>query len=265
MVSSAQNESLRIAAFERISRYSVAAAVKGNREIGTGTLVVSGGHRRIVTAAHVVEDFGPDTLRFWLRSGPMKYKRAAEMTDEEIGDWTTGFVLPIVEICRDKESDIAVLRLDDTFQLPVEAECYDVRKSHDFASWPEDRINELSLFVFGFPTDNSRLVRVEGEKAFRCVGCATHVSDYSTEFNEGTLRRLSSPISPEKDFAFEYSGVKLGIDPGGLSGAGVWVIPDDQTKKVWSPDPLLIGVIHRYARRLEAIVATKLPAILVWS
>jgi hypothetical protein len=76
---------------------------------------------------------------------------------------------------------------------------------------------------------------------------------------------LSSPISPEKDFVFEYSGSELGIGPGGLSGSGVWVIPIDHTKKVWSPDPLLIGVVHRYFRKLEIIAATKLSAFLASS
>ena len=265
MASFSYYDSFRTASFERISQYTVGVAVKRNREIGTGTLVASSGHCHILTAAHVIEDFDPGTLRFWLRPGPMKEKRAADMTDEEVGNCTAGITLPIVEVSRDNELDIAVLRLDDSFRLPEEAECYDACKSHDFANWQEDRINGLSLFVFGFPTDNSRFVRKDGETAFRFVGCATHVSDYSSEFNRNTLGRLASPISPAKDFVFEYSGDKLGFDPGGLSGAGVWVIPDDQTKKVWSPDPLLIGVVHRYARTLGAIVATKLPAFLTWS
>jgi hypothetical protein len=227
--------------------------------------VTSSGQRLILTAAHVIEDFGPEALRFWLRPGPLKEKPAADTTDKDVGGYTAGISLPIVEITKDKASDIAVLRLDDSFQLPAEAECYDICKSHEFAHWPEERINGLSLFVFGFPIDNTRFLYTKGENAFRFIGCATLVSDYSAEFNKGTLKKLASPISPEKDFVFEYSGFDLGIGPKGFSGSGVWVIPIYQTKTVWSPDPLMIGVVHRSFEKFKIIAATKLSAFLATS
>lgn len=195
----------------------------------------------------------------------MREKAAADTTAKDVGGYTAGAALPIVEIIRNNESDIAVLRLDDSFRLPAEADCYDVSNSHEFLDWPEDRIEGLSLFVFGFPTDNSHFIYSHGENAFRFIGCATFVCDYSTAFSGSKLKRLSSPISPEKDFVFEYTGCQLGIGPAGFSGSGVWVIPDDQTKMVWSPDPLLIGVVHRYVKKFESIAAAKLSAFLASS
>jgi hypothetical protein len=260
------NKQVRLATEERISRYTVGIAVKENQGIGTGTLITyNNGQHLILTATHVIEDCDPHTFRFWLRPGPMKEKPAAETTHRDIGGYTTGISLPVVEITKFNDLDIAIITLDSSYQLPTEADYYDIYKSIDFTNWQENRIDKLSLFVFGFPVGNSRIISFNETSALRFIGCASFASEYSTEYNNNKIRQLASAISNNNNFVFEYTGTESGISPDGFSGSGVWVLPYDPSKEIWSSDPLLLGVIHRYVKKFNIIAATKLSAFLASS
>jgi hypothetical protein len=59
---------------------------------------------------------------------------------------------PIVEIRTDPGTDIAVLTIVDSFVLPDGAEFYHLPKSHEFAVWPDERLDDTSILIGGsFP------------------------------------------------------------------------------------------------------------------
>ncbi len=80
------SEHFRLATLELIARYTVGIAVENNRGVGTGTLVLLGGERFILTAAHVVGDSNPKEIRFWMRPPrPIQERAAADTSNSEIG------------------------------------------------------------------------------------------------------------------------------------------------------------------------------------
>jgi S1-C subfamily serine protease len=155
----ALHENMRVATVERIARYTVGIGVEENRWMGTGTLISSGPDRYILTASHVIEGAQPNEMRFSCRpSAPIMEKAAKDVTDAEIGAWnfTMGYKFPISNVVEDRDADIALLKIDPAFGLPGAAEYYDIDKSREFKSWPVQALEGLSLFLYGFPVDNSR-------------------------------------------------------------------------------------------------------------
>ena len=172
------SDHFRLATLELIARYTVGIAVENNTGIGTGTLVLIGGERFILTAAHVIGQSNPNDIRFWMRPArALREKAAANTTNAEIGGFSLGVHLPIVEILKDSRTDIAALKLDSSFVLQEAVEVYDVRKSHEFMNWEDRKLDGLSLVLFGFPVGNSREIAVDGNRSFRFLGCASHLSE----------------------------------------------------------------------------------------
>jgi hypothetical protein len=256
------DDQIRIATFERISRYTVGIAADKNTGVGTGTLVSIAGDRCVLTAAHVIGDSKQDALRFWLRPGPIIEKAAHSTTDAEVGGYTAGVQLPIIDASINLTTDVAILKLDSSFRLPESAEFYDISNSHEFLAWPKHRVDGVSLFLFGFPTDNSRPVGTVGNNTFYFLGCASLVSEYSADLNSTAWARLPSAVSPDKDFVFKYGAYSENIGPRGFSGGGVWVFAYDPKQMIWRPDPLLIGVTHSHFAKSGLLAATKLSAII---
>jgi len=202
------NDQLRLATLERIASYTVGIAVENNTGVGTGTLVANGKDRYVLTAAHVIEGVDLAKIRFWLRPpAPMIEKAAIVTTNEEVGRMTVGKLIPIVEVLTDTKTDIAVLKIDDAFVLPEGAEMYQLAKSHEFAVWPEQSFDELSLFLFGFPVDNARPLQTVGNNTFCYLGTASLLSHYSFDLNATGFKKLPSTFSSDKDFLIEYSGI----------------------------------------------------------
>jgi len=256
------NEQLRLAVVEKLASYTVGIAVSKNTQIGTGTLVTDGTGRYILTAEHVIKGADVSDIRFFLRPNTaLKEKAAIETTNEEVGRMTVGAAIPIVEIRTDPAADIAILTIDDSFVLPDGAEFYHLAKSYEFALWPDDRLDDTSILIYGFPVANSRPITTIGNNTFCFLGTASMISRYSMTLNSTAFKSLSSDVSSEKDFLITYTGVGDGIHPGGFSGCGVWVPTDSRGNQVWSADPLLIGVVHSYFAKSQLIAATKLPSV----
>jgi len=257
------DEQYRIATLERIARHTVGIAVNKNTGVGTGSLISSQDKLYILTAAHVIGDSPAERIRFWFRpTTPIKERPAADTTDADVGGYHIGTVLPIDEIQMFPDKDIAILALSGRFTPPDGSEAYHIASSQDVVNWPEQVLDGLSLVVFGFPTDNSRAIARVGDNIFFYIGCASLVSDYSSNLNSTAWPRLPSSLSREKDFVFAYSSYSEEIGPRGFSGAGVWVLRNDPKNPIWRADPMLIGVTHKHFKGSNLLAATKLSAII---
>ena len=253
----------RKANIERIASHTVGIASDRNTGVGTGTLALLDGQKFILTAKHVLGKSTPDELRFWLRPPTaMRDKAAKDTTNEEVGAFTIGVKLPIVDAQLDQVRDVAALRLDPNHILPEGPEFYDMRRSIPLMKWDEQELDELTLLMFGFPIDNSREVTTEGNRKFMFMGCAEHMSNYSADLNTKTWARLSSQFSREKDFVFTYNGDTEEYKPHGFSGSGVWVLGETPNAPVWTPDPIMVGIVHNWVRNLGMLIALKLPAFI---
>ncbi|MGA3081300.1 MAG: hypothetical protein ABSD44_07955, partial [Terracidiphilus sp.] len=185
-----------------------------------------------------------------------------DTTNEEVGGFTIGERLPIVDAQLDEVRDVAALRLDPNYTLTDGPEFYDMRRSLPFMKWDEQELDELTLLMFGFPIDNSREVITEGNRKFMFMGCAEHLSNYSAELNAEIWARIGSKFSREKDFAFTYNGDTEEYKPNGFSGCGVWVLGETPNAPVWTPDPIMIGIAHNWVQKLGILLALKLPAFI---
>jgi hypothetical protein len=264
MTQVALDEHLRVATIERIARYTVGIGVEENTLVGTGTLIASGEDRFVLTAHHVIEDVPLGKINFWCRPpAPIIEKAAKDVTDAEVGfgRYTPGTAFPITTIIEDAAADIALLKIDPAFKLPGASEYYGLRNSDDFKNWPVDQLEGLSLFIFGFPIDNSRPLHTVGNRTFYFIGCASYHVFYSGDTNTRHWMRLSSKFSPAKDFLLDYSPPE-GIKPHGFSGAGVWVITASKNQLVWGSDPALLGMVYKSFESLSLVAAVKLPKIL---
>jgi hypothetical protein len=255
------DEQLRLATVERISSYTVGIAVEKNTGMGTGTLVTDGTRKFILTAEHVVRGVDMAGVKFWLKPNAALIEKApTEATIKDVGALTVGRKIPIVEALTDQNQDIAVLRIANEWTVPEGAEIYHIGRSFEFMKWPDAQLDGISIMMFGFPVDNSKPLHTVGNNTFRFLGAASMLSEYSSKTDSEGSKRLSG-VSPEKDFLFEYTGRSLNIEPHGFSGSGVWIPSDTRGRKVWTSDPILIGVTKSYFRKPNLIAATKLPAI----
>jgi Alcohol dehydrogenase GroES-like domain len=132
----------------------------------------------------------------------------------------------------------------------------------DFAKWPEEELDGLSLIYFGFPVANSLPLATIGNRAFYFLGCAHGACHYVRKLNTEEWKNLSSSLSPDKDFLLKYNLSSENIAPFGFSGCGVWVGSEDPKSLIWGSEPLLVGTIHSHLEKSSLLVATKIGRIL---
>lgn len=112
------NEHLRLATLEKVAGYTVGIAVNANTGVGTGILVANGTDRHILTAAHVVDGIDTANMRFWFRPpAAMVEMPAKETTNEQVGRMTAGIPVPVLDILMDRQKDIAVLKVADSWTI----------------------------------------------------------------------------------------------------------------------------------------------------
>jgi hypothetical protein len=191
-------------------------------------------------------------------------RAAKDASPAELGKGTVGDLMPIVAHSASAAGDIAVLEIDSRFELPPGTEVYDLSMSAPFGDWQPQKIDGLSLFVFGFPIENSRTISKIGNKERRYLGTAWFQSQYREEINAPEKwSSITSKFDASKDFLFEYNAPDYGVmHPGGFSGSGVWAVSEAIGRPVWTSEPVLLGVTHTYIERRGLLVATKMPLIL---
>ena len=257
------NAQQRLALVERIACHTVGIAANDNTCVGTGTLVAIDEYHLVITAEHVIKDADVQNIRFWCRPpAPIIEKAAKNLSPSEVGRLTAGEKFPIETIITDSSADLAAIKIPSDFQLPEPNEFYLLNKSWQLAKWPEEELDGLSLIYFGFPVANSLPLGTVGERAFHFLGCAHGACHYDTKLNAEEWKKLSSSLSPDKDFLLKYSLSSENIAPFGFSGCGVWVGSEDPKSLVWGSEPLLVGTIHSYLEKSSLLVATKIGRIL---
>ena len=262
MSNSAADHQTFLAILERVAGFTVGIAAANNTVIGTGTLISYRGKHLVLTAEHVIRGAVPSEVRFWCKpSAPLVEKPARDVTERELKKLTPGVNFPIETVAADAEIDLALLAIKPGFQLPGSGALFDLSQSR-VLTHPSTKLDGLSLLCFGFPVDNARTLASKGNRRLNFLGCTSNVCNYDPDLNAELWSRVSSSISSDRNFLLKYNPAEEAINPPGFSGCGVWINAVSDRELVWSPEPLLIGMVHRYVEKFSVLIATNLSTVL---
>lgn len=205
------------------------------QEIGTGTACKYHGKKIILTAKHVLEDAGPEELRFLPRvSGRI------EWADEPIRTRSERVMLKIDRIALCEAEDLAAIVLaPDSPDLPY---VQFLELPAKLAEAPE----QGSCVVLGYPSDQNSVAEIRRDER----GTVHNLCVKSDGF-WGEITSTGRPLQGfDKDahFLLKFFRTHEGARPEGYSGAGVWLPPPTaEPTELWTPDPRLVGVeTHAY-------------------
>jgi len=234
---------------ERISSYSAGILTDGGRGVGTGTLVRRGAERLILTADHVLRGTNLSELRFVFRPQGTLQEAPLRGLARKRPLLSSGRLLR-GELVRDTGNDLAAVVISGSQEIGGPSDWYDATD----AQTVQIRDGASVLYV-GFPVDNS----VDIGPNIKAVGAvADHLKYDSALISADTL---DSSFNPETHFLIKYAMGKEGLEPHGLSGAGMWC-PRVAASGVWAPTPLLVGVITAYRRKPELLEVANLGCVL---
>ena len=215
------------------------------QEIGTGTACQYRGARIILTAKHVLEDAGPSDLRFLPRgSGRI------EWADEPRRTRTERIALDIERIVLCEWEDLAAIVLARTC---AELEYVRFCELPDKLAYPPE---QGMCVVIGYPYDQSFVA----EASTRENGTTHRLSAKSDGFWSEIVRtdRALADFDPDRHFLLRFYPSFLGERPDGYSGAGAWDAGGKgEEGALWSPDPLLTGVLTHVYRKSGLLKVVK--------
>jgi len=246
------NKTEYLAFAESISCYTVGIGTHGGRGIGTGTLVLRGGERRLITADHVLDGADLSQTRFYMRpEGNMLEVSVRDGTGPRPRVFTVGDTLEFMGApVRDKKNDLRILMIACAQQLTGAACCYDATKLIQYTI--EDG---TSVVIMGFPVANSAPL-VPG---VRTLGATSDHCKYDSSLTSAS--GLPSAFDPDEQFLLKYTRIEDDLDPKGFSGAAAWVNGKISTE-VWRPNPVLAGVVTSYLPTKKLLVVTRVGPII---
>jgi hypothetical protein len=246
------NKSEYLAFTESISSHTAGVRTHGGTGIGTGTLLLRGGKKGLLTADHVLDGAEMSQVRFYLRpEGTMREVSVRDNLAPRPRTFTLGDTLDLTgSLARDKKDDLRALRIADTQELTGAATFYDASKIVEY-----EISDGASLVILGFPVSNSSPLA----PGLMALGATSDHSKYDSKLN--LLPGLPSSFDPEDQFLINYSRIEDNLDPEGFSGAGVWVNGDAATE-VWRPNPVLAGVVTGYFPKKRLLLAARIGAVL---
>lgn len=204
--------------------------------LGSGTACRWRGHSLILTADHVLKSKESDNLAFLLRVDDAinwEGDRAPEKVVRRIS-------LPIDRILRCKEHDLAaiVLRSSELSRFRIQ-----------FCELPNQLMKRRALrrkgalILLGFPYD---CVFPIAER--ETPNLSVHYLAAKPTILHATLagppsKPLASSYDPERDVLVKYDPTDPNMKPYGLSGAAAWCDRIRRSGSVWTPEPMLFGVV----------------------
>ncbi len=109
--------------------------------------------------------------------------------------------------------------------------------------------------LIGFPVGYSAEIG-PGKKL---LGATPDHLVYDSTLNDS--KYLPSSYNPEHEFLLKYRWIEDGLLPHGFSGAAVWCSREEKGI-VWTPNPVLVGVVTGYLKDHEFLVVAGLRSVL---
>jgi len=239
---------------EVIARHTVAIMTNGGLGIATGTLLSYGPVNLILTANHNLDETLPSEIRFGFK--PEGNFQETSLSELPTRAFTTspGPVYALEfrgDAVRDEKNDIAALVLEQGEKPRGVSTFYDAS-----ALKPVGIPNGASILMLGFPVGFAAYIG-QGRKL---VGATPDHLRYDSTLN--TQKYLPSSYDPECEFLLEYKWIEDGLLPHGFSGAATWGSRElPATSAIWTPNPVLVGVITGYLREQRLLVVAGLRAV----
>lgn len=160
----------------------------------------------------------------------------------------------------DPAIDVALVELDPTFAQSLHCDWVDEHRLRSHGV----RFGQPVL-VHGYPW---QLATIACEYPVGLRATPIVYSSVTVRPPDVRLTVDAAPIDPEVDFFLPFDRERLDggkplSTPHGMSGAGIWVVPEDRESEVWSPDcALLMGIQSSYIPRRRLMRAKRIDFIL---
>jgi hypothetical protein len=238
---------------ECIACHTVIILMGGGHQVGTGTLISYGSTNLILTANHNLTGITPSDLLIGFKPGgtfqevTMSEFKALAPTLRPDTPYRLNFRGDVI---RDMKNDIAVLPLDEKERPRGVANFYEATTLKPVAIH-----NGASVMLIGFPVGYSAHIR-PGKKL---VGATPDHLVYDSTLSNS--KYLPSSYDPEDEFLLRYRWIEDGLLPHGYSGAAAWCSREEKAI-VWTPNPMLVGVVTGYLKEHRFLVVAGLRSIL---
>jgi hypothetical protein len=223
------------------------------RQVGTGTLISYGSTNLILTANHNLEGITPSDILIGFKPGgtfqeaTMSELQVLAPTLRPDSPYRLNFCGDVI---RDAKNDIAALLLDEKERPRGVAAFYEATTLK-----PIEIHNGVSVMMIGFPVGFS----AEAGPGRKLLGATPDHLVYDSTLND--TKHLPSSYNPDNEFLLKYRWIEDGLLPYGYSGAGVWCSREEKAV-VWTPNPVLVGVITGYLKEHQFLVVAGLRAVL---
>ncbi|MFV0678595.1 hypothetical protein [Variovorax sp. tm] len=233
---------------ELLAQYAVplykADRYKGTVQVGTGFIVKVSGCAFLVTAAHVL-DLGddPESRLFYF------------VNDIVIRDVDGMVMRTAAPQGRDADKiDVGVVLLQDNYRHPLKKIAVDV---HSLFPRMTPRSGH-SYIVVGFPETKNRAHRVHKHIPESGYGYHTHSEDASIYGAAGVSEESHILLSFERELGKGNDGHPMIFpDPHGMSGAPIWLVPEDGDNETkWKYGFPIVGIATRHLKRTKQILGT---------
>lgn len=223
--------------FER----TVVLAIHDDKRIrahGTGMLLRIDGQPIVITAAHVIKDFNPETIQLITTEAPSNLRLTPGAGDLYGGD-------------ANDDLDVGFLRIGDSASpLLAGKKFLDLA---DLEFFPTGLTTDLAI-LFGMPgTEHKEPIRdVHSFGSFTYMTSFPEDLDWSAPGNRPTLLSIAYDEAVEDVFTGRTMELP---DPHGMSGGGLWRARFAGSS-IWTPDRLkLVGILtefHEDRREVKA-------------
>jgi len=240
---------LAMMAGKRLLRHTVqlypTANINKPRPICTALLVAYKEKRFLVSAAHLMMDLPPDSVAVYVKNElciPIGNAVYADPRDSRVNN----------------ETDLIIWRLADEVadELEEQYEFYrpaELSFNHPFS-------DKSRYLVVGFPNSKTRLkVGVRKISLNPFIYLTEHADHkYFQQLELQASRNMLFDYKRKRTKGYKTGLVHKGPWTRGLSGCGIWFLPNLLAVKEEDIYPILISVFIEYRKELNVIVSTKL-------
>ena len=217
--------------------------------ICSGVLLAYKDYRFLVSAAHLVKGFSPNSLAVYVKDTlhiPVGNAVIADPRESKINN----------------ETDVIVWRLKDEV-------ANDLEKQYEFYSPTETSFNhsvsdKIQYLVVGFPNSkthaNPNTHKIK-QDPFIYLAKQSDLKYYQL-LRLQEARNLLLDYDRENIKNFKTDQVQTGPWPEGLSGCGIWFLPNPLATKVEDIHSALVGILIEFWDEHNVIVSTRLSVAL---
>jgi len=240
-------ESIEENIYWHVGGISAISKQTGFPEVGTVTAVQWKNRTFLLTAGHVIDNYEDGDFNFVFRP-PGNIERGLWWQSSTPGPLFPGEPINILRRYRSNRDDIAALEVSPNLESGRRLRFYSLNQDSKVV-----RPINSSFCAIGLPFDSFE-----------------HIGPRSAAFAMFSLwgnpvrpgNNIPDKFNPRTSLLMEFLPATDGRKPGGFSGAGVWYqTPTVNRPIVWSPAPILAGLITHYYPTRKALLICRVERL----